>query len=55
MFIILMSLFMSTFVGTAISFQLERAVFLREYANQLYGLTAYYIAKSMIDMPVLII
>lgn len=41
--------------GTLLTFQLERPIFLREQANQLYSVTPYYIAKSLIDMPILIL
>ncbi len=50
-----MTVFMFTMFGTLLSFQLERPVFLREQANQLYSVTPYYLAKSLIDMPVLIL
>ena len=32
-------------------FQQERNVFLREYANRMYSVLPYYIAKTIIDMP----
>jgi hypothetical protein len=44
---------MGTFFGTLTVFQLERPVFLREQANQMYGLTPYFLTKNMIDMPLL--
>lgn len=55
MFIILVNNFMGTFFGTLNVFQLERPVFLREQANQMYGLTAYFLTKNLIDMPILLI
>jgi hypothetical protein len=33
----------------------ERPTFLREYANGMYGVTAYYLAKSTADLPFQII
>jgi ABC-type multidrug transport system permease subunit len=44
------ALFLNVFV-----FQLERAVFLREYCNQMYDLTPYYMTKMMIEIPILIL
>ena len=36
-------------------FQLERPVFLREQANQLYGVCPYWLAKNVIELPVTIV
>ena len=37
--------------GSVLSFQLERPVFLREQANNLYSPYAYFLAKNVIDTP----
>ena len=50
-----LSVFIFALFGALLDFQLERPVFLREQANQLYSVTPYYLAKSLIDMPVLIL
>ena len=38
--------------GSILTFQMERPVFLREQANQLYGSVPYYFAKIMIEVPI---
>jgi ABC-type multidrug transport system permease subunit len=40
-------------MGTILTFQNERPVFLRELANKMYSVPAYYFAKLMVDIPVL--
>ena len=37
------------YFGTILTFQLERAVFVREQANKLYGVLPYFFAKNMMD------
>jgi hypothetical protein len=43
---------MRNMMGTIIIFQVERPVFLREQANKMYSVTAYYLAKVLADLPV---
>ena len=40
--------------ATILVFQDERPVFLREYAKQMYGVPAYYLAKVIMEMPMMI-
>ena len=47
--------FMGNFMNTILVFQSERPVFLREQANKMYSVFAYFIAKVMMDTPVLIV
>lgn len=54
MFMMSMMLFMSTLFANVLVFQLERAVFLREYCNQMYDLAPYYLTKMLIEIPVLL-
>ena len=42
---------MRNMMGTIIIFQVERPVFLREQANKMYSVTAYYLAKVFADLP----
>lgn len=51
----LVSMLMNNYFGTILVFQKERPNFLREQANRMYGVTPYYMSKTMIEMPVLII
>lgn len=37
------------------SFQLERAVLLRELSSKLYGLPAYYLSKNLFEIPLMFI
>ena len=50
-----MFMFMSAFMMTGQTFQGERPVFLREYANKMYSVLPYYLAKILADMPVFMI
>ena len=52
---LVLTIFMFTMFGNLLTFQLERPIFLREQANQLYSVTPYYLAKILIDMPVLLL
>jgi len=42
---------MTALMGVLLIFILERPVFLREYANKTYGMTPYFIAKSIVEAP----
>lgn len=44
---------MMNLMGTILTFQNERPVFLREQANKMYTVAAYYLAKIVIETPVL--
>lgn len=44
-------LFMGNMFNIILIFQTERPVFLREQANQMYTIRAYYLAKNMIETP----
>jgi len=44
--------FMTIIFGTVLSFPLERAVFLREHANKLYGVMPYYLSKNLTETPI---
>ena len=51
-FFTLVGQFMNWLFGSVLTFQLERDVFLREQANNLYSPGAYFLAKNMIETPV---
>lgn len=55
LFIMVTNTFMGTFFATIGVFQIERPVFLREQANQMYGLTPYFLTKNIVEQPVLLI
>ncbi|CAI2359700.1 unnamed protein product [Moneuplotes crassus] len=42
---------MTGMMGVLLVFILERPVFLREHANKTYGLTSYFITKSLVEAP----
>jgi ABC-2 type transporter len=44
---------MQNMMGTILTFQEERPVFLREQANKMYTVAAYYIAKVAVETPIL--
>lgn len=50
------NMMMSTFFTTAqpllLQFPLERPVFLREYGANMYGTTAYFLSKTILELPV---
>ena len=46
---------MGNMMGTIITFQAERPVFLREQANNMYSVGTYYLAKTIVETPVLLI
>lgn len=49
------SQFMTWVIGSLLTFQLERQVFLREQANKLYSPYAYFLAKNVVELPVSIL
>jgi len=55
MFIILISQMFTNAQTTLTSFPLERSLFLIEYSNRMYGVFPYFMAKSLIDIPGLLI
>jgi len=46
---------MMNLMGTVLTFSDERPVFLREQANQTYGVVPYYFSKLILEMPIIII
>ena len=42
---------MTGIYSVILTFLIEREVFLREYANKMYGVIPYFFAKSLIDIP----
>lgn len=44
---------MGALMATVFLFQDERPIFLREYANKMYSVPTYYLAKVLADTPVL--
>jgi ABC-type multidrug transport system permease subunit len=47
----LVGILFSNMFNTILVFQAERDVFLRENANKMYSIFAYYVSKNMIEMP----
>ena len=50
-FFVLVSLFKNQVTASLLTFQLEKEVFIREQANNLYNPSAYFIAKNVIEIP----
>ena len=50
-----MFLFMSGLGPVLLSFPVERAVFLREAGSNMYSVLPYYIAKQIVDIPMVLI
>lgn len=50
-FFICTNMLMMAFMGTIGLFQGERPVFLREQANSMYGVFAYFNAKTLAELP----
>lgn len=48
-------MFLSSAMAVVFTFPAEREVFLREYTSNMYGLPAYYLGRSSIDLPSAII
>lgn len=44
---------MNNMMGTLLTFQQERPVFLREQANKMYTVGSYYLAKIVAETPIL--
>mmetsp|Transcript_1170 Transcript_1170/g.1167 ORF Transcript_1170/g.1167 Transcript_1170/m.1167 type:complete len:122 (+) Transcript_1170:1200-1565(+) len=42
---------MSTLFSVLLTFLMERPVFLREYASKMYGVTPYFLSKSVVETP----
>lgn len=42
---------MTALFSVLLTFLSERPVFLREYANKMYGIWPYFISKSLIEIP----
>jgi len=54
-FFIIVGQLMGFYFGSILTFQIERPVFLREQANNLYSPLPYFIAKNAVEVPVAII
>ncbi len=52
LFFLSVNQFMGSMFGTINTFSQERPVFLREQANKMYGVSAYFMAKTMAELPV---
>lgn len=50
-FFLIVGTLMGWYFGSILAFQLERDVFLREQANQLYSPYCYFLAKNLIEFP----
>ena len=51
-FFICVDVAMENVMNTVLAFQGERPVFLREHANSMYSVPAYYLARVLIDTPI---
>jgi ABC-type multidrug transport system permease subunit len=49
------NVFTGLIYGAIMSFQLERAVLLRELSSKFYGLPAYFLSKNLFEIPLMFI
>jgi len=42
---------MTALYSVLLTFLSERPVFLREYANRMYGIWTYFVSKSIVEIP----
>ena len=49
------NMFMGNMFNAILVFQAERPVFLREQANKMYSVFPYFMAKTIMDTPILIL
>jgi len=54
-FFALIFLMLTAMMPTVLTFPLEKAVFLREHNNHWYTVTAYYISRSFVDIPLQVV
>jgi ABC-type multidrug transport system ATPase subunit len=47
--------FLGIIFAAVLVFPMERPIFLREYASKLYGVTSYYLAKNLVETPLVLI
>ncbi len=55
MFEVVMSIFMTSLTGVAVVFPLEKEVFLKERGSKMYGTGTYYLSKSVMDLPYVVV
>ena len=46
---------LSILFDSILVFPQERVVFLRDYSNQLYGVSSYYLSKNIVETPLVLI
>jgi hypothetical protein len=49
------NVFVGLIYGAIMSFQLERAVLLKELSSKWYGLPAYFVSKNLFEIPLMVI
>jgi len=54
-FFLAANVFTGLVYASIMSFQLERAVLLRELASKIYGLPAYFLSKNLFEIPVMFV
>lgn len=52
-FFLAANVFVGLVYGAILSFQLERAVLLRELASKCYNLPAYFLSKNLFEVPLM--
>jgi len=53
-FMLLTSL-IANYATVVVVFQMDRALFLREHANQMYNVLPYFVSKNLIEFPITLI
>lgn len=54
-FFVAINVFMTQIFGTILSFPAERPVFIREYSARMYSCASYYLAKNLVETPLVCI
>lgn len=54
-FFFIIGMVMTNLMPVILTFPVERGVFLREYSSNMYGVIPYFLGRSLIEMPVLIL
>jgi len=54
-FFISIGMFMSSMMPVVLNFPAERAVFLKEYSSNMYGVAAYFFGRQSIELPLVVL
>ena len=46
-----MIIFFPSMQSIVLTFEIERALYMKDYTNNLYGCLVYYLSKNVVEMP----